>query len=144
VKLDAIKRLDERSLTDAALALVRTHLGRRPATNPVLRFRKRLEQDIEWLRAEGLETFHLYAFATLRQFGSAVELSASLCEWLARRGQPTAASAEQFFELASSAKTAQFQLARAVSGRAIDTGPIFDSMELGWDSAMQSLVDTYE
>ena len=58
-----------------------------PATNPVQRFAKRLEQDVDWLRAEGLETFHLYAFATLRQFGSAAELAGSLCEWLAERGE---------------------------------------------------------
>ena len=144
VKLDALKRLDEDELLDAALALVRLHLARRPAGNPVQRFRKRLEQDVEWLRAEGLATFHLYAFATLRQFGSAAELAGSLCDWLAQRGQPTAEIGGQLFELASSAKTVQFQLARLVSGRAVDPDPTLDSMERGWDSVMHALVETYE
>ena len=143
VKLDAMKRLEGHELTGAALDLVRHHLARRPVTNPVLRFRKRLEQDIEWLRAEGLATFHQYAFATLRQFGSAAELTGSLCRWLAERGEQTAELGKEFFDLASHAKTAQFQLARVVSGRDIDISPILDTMERGWDESMQLLVEQY-
>jgi hypothetical protein len=143
VKLDAIKRLDGSELTEAALDLVRHHLARRPVTNPVLRFRKRLEQDIEWLRAEGLATFHQYAFATLRQFGSAAELTGSLCAWLAERGEQIGELGKEFSELAAHAKTAQFQLARMVSGRDIDISPILDTMERGWDASMELLVERY-
>jgi len=143
VKLDRMQRLDERELLETALTLARVHLSRRPATNPLQRFRKRLEQDVEWLCSDGLPTFHGYAFVTLRQFGSAAELAASFCAWLAERGEPTAPVGAQFHELASLAKTAQFQLARMVSGRKIDAGSTFDAMEHGWDSAMQGLVERY-
>ena len=95
----------------AALGWVREHLTRRPTTNPVQRFAKRLEQDVDWLRAEGLDTFHLYAFVTLRQFGSSAELTGSLCEWLAERGEATAEVVADWNALASDAKSAQFQLA---------------------------------
>ncbi len=70
VKLDRIHHLDEEQLLDAVLGLVRVHLQRRPTTNPVHRFRQRLDRDIEWLRSDDLETFHLYSYATLRQLGS--------------------------------------------------------------------------
>lgn len=143
VKLDRMRVLGESELLQTVLALVRSHLERRPMTNPVQRFRKRLEQDLDWLRAEGLETFHRYAFATVRQFGSAAELTGTLCEWLAARGEPTAGVQVQFGQLATEAKTSQFQLARVVSGRRTDIEPILDSMELGWDEAMRALVEIY-
>ncbi len=142
VKLDGLRHLEPADLVTATLALLRTYLGRRPTTNPVQRFRKRLEQDIEWLRAEGVPMFHLYAFATLRQFGSAAELAGAMCEWLAERGEPTAGVAAGLRDLASAAKAAQFQLARMVSGRAID-GPVLDSMEQGWDTAIEELLRRY-
>src|SRR4029077_102327 len=78
VKLDGVRHLEYDALLDKARELVRLHLSRRPTTNPVQRFRKRLETDIDWLRADGIDTFHQYAFATLRQFGSSVELAGSL------------------------------------------------------------------
>src|SRR4051794_19622112 len=132
--------LDDRELLDNARALVRVHLARRPATNPVQRFRKRMEQDLDWLRAEELEMFHQFAFSTVRQFGGATELAGSLCEWLAARGEPTAKIDLQFREVATAAKTAQFKLARLASGRTTDIGPVLDSMEHGWDAAMHALV----
>jgi hypothetical protein len=143
VKLDGLKRLDARDLLPVGIALVRDHLARRPATNPVQRFRKRLNEDIEWLRAEGLETFHQYAFATLRQFGSAAELTGSLCGWLARNGELTSDAEREWCELASLAKSAQFQLARMVSGRSLDVDAALDTMVQGWDVAMGRLVDGY-
>jgi hypothetical protein len=144
VKVDALRRPDPRELFEAALALVRDHLARRPATNPVQRFAKRLEQDVDWLRAAGLETFHLYAFATVRQFGSAAELSGSLCEWLAENGEPTADAGREWVALASDAKAALFSLARVMrADRALDLDSLLGSMERRWDTAMQLLVDRY-
>jgi len=143
VKLDRIRHLDEDKLLSAALGLVRAHLQRRPATNPVQRFRKRLDHDIGWLRSDGLATFHLYSYATLRQFGSSAELAGSLCDWLAERGEPIAQVAVDFRELASDAKTAQFQLARLVSGRTVDIGPILQRLEARWASTMHALAVRY-
>lgn len=143
VKLDGLQRLDEPELLSVALELMRAHLARRPATNPLARFRERLQSDLEWLRGAGLTTFHQYAFATLRQFGSAAELTGSLCTWLAANGEPTSDTSREWDELAATAKTAQFQLARVVSGREIDVGAVLDTMERGWERAMGSLVDRY-
>ena len=144
LKLDRVRPLEDRELVDAALALVREHLSRRPATNPVQRFGKRLEQDVEWLRAEGLETFHEYAFATLRQFGSAAELSGSLCQWLAENGEPTSDAGREWSALASEAKTTMFQLARLVrADRVLDIEALILPMERRWDTAMALLVDRY-
>ncbi len=143
VKLDRMRALDDPELLETAREHVRMHLALRPATNPVLRYRKRLEQDLEWLTAEGLATFHKYAFATVRQFGSATELAGSLCEWLAAQGEPTAEAQLHFRETAEAAKTAQFKLARLVSGRSTDIEPALDSMEQGWDAAMRALVEHY-
>jgi len=143
VKLDRLRHPDDGELMGTVTALVQEHLARRPETNPVNRFRKRLDQDLEWLRAEGMDRFHQFAFATVRQFGSSTELAASLCAWLAERGDPVGDVALQFRELALSAKTAQFKLARLVSGRNTEVDPILDSMEHGWDVAMQRLVEQY-
>jgi hypothetical protein len=65
-----------------SLDVLRRHLHRLPGANPFERFRARFESDLDWLLAEGLETFHLYSFATLRQFGACYELSASYLRWL--------------------------------------------------------------
>ena len=144
LKLDGIRALEDGELLDAALALVREHLARRPATNPVPRFGKRLEQDVDWLRAAGLETFHQYAFATLRQFGSAAELSASLCQWLAGHGEPTSDAGGEWNALAAEAKTAMFQLARLMrADRVLDIEALLVPMERRWDTAMDLLVDRY-
>ena len=144
VKLDGVRRLEDRELLDAALALVREHLSRRPATNPVQRFAKRLEQDVDWLRAAGLETFHQYAFATVRQFGSAAELSGSLCQWLAEHGEPTSDAGVEWSALASEAKATMFQLARLMrADRVLDLDALLGPMERRWDTAMEMLVDRY-
>jgi hypothetical protein len=143
VKLDGLKRLGDAEVLDTALALIREHLARRPASNPVRRFRARLESDLEWLRSEGFETFHQYAFATLRQLGSASELTSSLCAWLAERGEPTADASREWCEVASLAKASQFQLARLVRGRGADVDGSLETMERCWATAMDMLVRQY-
>jgi hypothetical protein len=145
VKLDGIRRLSSDELLGAALALVPQHLARRPTSNPVQRFAKRLGQDVDWLRPAGLETFHQYAFATLRQFGSAAELTGSLCAWLAERGEPTADAGVEWTALASEAKTSTFQLARLMrADRVLDLDALLGPMERRWDIAMGMVVDLYE
>jgi len=144
IKLDGVRRVDGGELLEPALALVREYMSRRPATNPVQRFAKRLEQDVDWLRAAGLETFHEYAFATVRQFGSAAELSGSLCEWLAGHGEPTADAGAEWIALAGEAKAALFQLARLMrADRVLDLDALLGPMQRRWDIAMEMLVDQY-
>jgi hypothetical protein len=144
VKLDRLVRPSSADLTKRSLALVADHVARRPASNPVSRFRDRFKLDLEWLGVEGIETFHLYAFATLRQFGASCELLGSLCEWLATRGEQVSDSAERFTEVARAAKTAQFKLARLATGRDADIDTSLDAMTANWDAGMAKLVELYE
>jgi hypothetical protein len=141
IKLEQIERPDDRELLQRALRLIEIHRDRRPTSNPVLRFRKRFEQDVEWLRGQDLAMFHLYAFATLRQFGACSELTASLCTWLSERGESVGDAATRFTDLASLAKAAQFKLARLAAGRQVDVGSLLEEMEGHWDAAMDSVGD---
>jgi hypothetical protein len=144
VKLDRLVRPSDDDLTRRALTLVADHVARRPASNPVSRFRDRFKLDLEWLGVEGIETFHLYAFATLRQFGASCELLGSLCEWLSTRGEQVADAGERFTEVARAAKTAQFKLARLATGRKADVDTSLDAMTENWDAGMAKLVELYE
>jgi hypothetical protein len=143
VKLDRIHHLDEEQLLDAALGLVRMHVQRRPLTNPVQRFRKCLDQHIEWLRSDSLATFHLYAYVTLRMLGSSAELAGSLCEWLTARGEPILDVSSEFREIALDAKAAHFRLVRLLTGRTIDVRPVLERIERQWDSTMRGLAGRY-
>ena len=70
IRLDGLVRREGRDLTDHAVDLIRAHLARRPSVSPVQRMAKRFDEDVEWLSSQGMEMFHLYAFATARQCGA--------------------------------------------------------------------------
>jgi hypothetical protein len=141
VRLDAV--LDSgRVPVEAALELARDHLARRPATNPIARMRKRLEDDLAWLRTEDLDVFHRYAFGTVRQCGANAELAADFARWLgchdgADRGVPSAP--QHFRSVADGMKALEFVLARAARGRSVDLGGSFGELEDSWESAMADL-----
>jgi Domain of unknown function (DUF1839) len=143
VKLDGLRRPPPDEVLRHSVRLVESHLRRRPTTNPVFRFRKRFEQDLAWVRGEDLTMFHLYSFATLRQFGACCELSASLCSWLADRGEPVSEAAVSFSEIASQAKAAQFKLARLASGRDVDLDPLLEDIEQRWEAAFAIVGQRY-
>lgn len=144
VRLDRMVRPDSAELLARTQALVASHVSRRPSVNPVSAMRKRLEGDLEWLKAEGLEMFHGYAFTTLRQCGSAAELAASLAHFLAEQGQAVGESERRFTELALTAKTVQFKLARLIAGRNTDLSDLLDAMEGHWDAAMAPVVEHHD
>jgi hypothetical protein len=129
---------------DTSLQLLRKHLALVPPENPFRRFRERFEQDLSGLLQESLETFHLYSFATLRQYGASYELSATYLQWLTRHGEagleePT----RTFLEISESAKAFQFQLARAMSRRKpLDLAPL-DTMGERWEVATGTLKARY-
>ncbi len=77
--------------------------------------RKRIEHDLAWLRAEGLDTFHRYAFGSIRQCGSNAELAADYVDWLAGvPGRRPRTAAGSFLRLAEEGmKGIEFLLARA-------------------------------
>jgi hypothetical protein len=131
IKLDRLVRRNHEETWRIATRQVAAHLGRRPEVDPICAFRNRFATDLGWIKEGGGRQFHPYAFATLRQLGSAAELAASLCEWLRR-----AEGASHFQQVAATAKTMQFKLARAASGRTVDFDQLFDALEAEWTQAM--------
>jgi hypothetical protein len=139
VKIDRVRRPDVSELVVGCRTLLEVHLARRPADNPLQRFRERLKQDLEWLSGTDLATFHGYAFTTLRQFGACAELAGSLSVWLDANGVPNGDAAAHFVEASTLAKSLQFSLARFMSGRNVDLDAPLTTMQTEWDEAMSSL-----
>ncbi|HLX87951.1 MAG TPA: DUF1839 family protein [Acidimicrobiales bacterium] len=140
--VDLDRQRSEPPPVDQVVALTRTHLGRRPTTNPVSRFRKRLEQDLAWLVEAGEAAFHPYSFGTCRQLGANAAIAAAFVDWLDPKiDAGLGPSADRWRALSGSAKALQFSLARAARGRRVDLGPSFESMEADWAGAMDLLVD---
>lgn len=144
-KLEPARRGPNEELVARSVALLTKHLARSPAQNPVTRFRERFERDLAWLGTEPPESFHKYAFATLRQVGACYELAASYMRWLSEHGERGLDVATQGFEtLASQSKALQFKVARAVMlKRAVDFSPMLNAMELAWTEAMAELQSKY-
>ena len=139
VRLDKLRR-DPDDLLATTVALVREHLSRRPETNPVRRLADAVIAALPGLGEQGMETFHLYAFATLRQCGATAELGADLLAWLTDRGAGDLEDAATHLrDVAVSAKSAQFGMARAARGRSVDLGGPLDAMAGSWEQAQQAL-----
>ncbi len=144
IKLDGLKGASD-DLASRAEGLARQHLTRRPSTNPVTRFRQRLDADLPWLTQQDIATFHKYAFATCRQCGAAAELAASFVEWLASaQGSAADPAAQHLLATAEAAKSLQFSLARVARGRTVDLRGPLERMETGWQAAVDLLVDRHE
>jgi hypothetical protein len=140
VKLDRL-RTGPPSL-DEVLDLARDHLGRRPTTNPIPRFIRKLRSDLPWLAEAGEAVFHSYSFATCRQLGACAALGASFLEWLDPQvGGGLGPPAGHLREMSESAKGLQFALARVVRGREVKLDGPMSTMEHAWDQAMKLLVD---
>lgn len=117
------------------------HAARLPERNPVAAFSERLSEDVAWLAAEGdLDTFHRYAFATLRQCGAAWELAGSFVRWL---GGAVAEAGPHFDALADGARTIQLRLARVAHGRRpADLRSSLAHMGYAWDAVAAVLRTT--
>src|SRR5262249_6552300 len=108
------------ALTDAALRLLRRHVGRRPQHNPISRYRQDFPRHMEWLLARP-ETFHDYAFNIFRQLGANHELLARHVDWLTMDGpEHMAQVAEAARAISATAKALQFKVARIASRRRFD------------------------
>ena len=145
VKLDDVRALETPALVDAAMALARFHLAGAPRTNPIARHAARLADDLAWLRGQPLGTFHLYAFATVRQAGSCFDLASAFLLWLDENGQRGLREAAAAFErISTEAKTVQFKLARmARLKRDADVAPHLAEMVAAWDEGMSRLADRF-
>lgn len=144
-KLDGVRELPKAVLVDRAMALTRFHLAAAPRRNPIARHAARLADDVAWLRDQPLGSFHLYAFATVRQAGSCFDLTSSFLLWLEENGQlGFREAAAAFSRLSTEAKTAQFKLARmARVKRDADIGSHIAEMVTAWDEGMSRLTDRF-
>jgi len=147
IRLDHLRPADAETLRRLASDRLRDHLSRLPATNPVHRFRDQLDVDLPWLRSAGIDAFHLYAFGTCRQCGSAAELAADFVSWLMSFGSADSEKLERvvahYRSLAEGAKALQFSLARMARGREMDTSSLLAQMADDWDAASTGLVAMY-
>ena len=141
VRLSRVERHGPDELTRLSLGLLAKHLRRRPSTNPVTGFKPRFIADVEWIKTEGLGTFHGYAFATMRQLGAAFEFATEYLRWLGAHGQaglePIAA---HFDAISEDTKALVLKTARAVNTkRAVDFAPLLDGIGASWQSGMDAL-----
>jgi hypothetical protein len=127
-------------LVEKSLSLLRRQLEVLPEANPFEKFKPRFAADLDWLAQSPLEVFHQYSFATLRQFGACYELAAAYLQWLHAHEVPGLEQpAAAFARLSTSAKSMQFQLARAMMRKKpLDLTPV-DDMAAVWSSAMDHL-----
>ena len=141
VRTRRVVRLDDGALVDRSLGLLRKHLARRPAANPVASFSARFARDVELLRGEGLEAYHEYAFATVRQLGAAFELAACYLRWLAERGpRDLGPSIDAFEGISLTGKSLILKAARAVSAsKSVDLGPMLRELEVQWAAGTSHL-----
>ena len=130
VKLDRRKSCDP----GAAFEILRRHLARRPAHNPVALFREHLGDQAAAVATRPNAFLHRYAFNTARQLGMNFELLGSHLAWLsAGRRTSFEASIESCKALSAGAKTFQFQLARAIARKRFD----------GIETLVDPLIDHY-
>lgn len=133
-----------RALRDASLKTLRKQLELVPTANPFPAFKARFETDLNWLMSEPLETFHLYSFATLRQFGACYELSATYLRWLTQQGETGLDDVmRDFTALSDGAKAMQFQLARTVARRKPMDLSLFDALAISWQRGTDGLKTRY-
>jgi hypothetical protein len=134
VRFDAGSRLDGDELRAAARGLLRGHLDRLPETNPFERFGAQLAAELPALLEGDAQDYHDYAFATVRMFGSAFEITGSHVEWLL--GPDGEAIAASFGRIVDTSKVLSLRLARR---REFDPSPMISELAAAWDEAMTAL-----
>lgn len=128
------------ALLNGSLSLLQRQLNYLPETNPFEKFKPRFAADLKWLADAPMEVFHQYSFATLRQFGACYELATTYLQWLQSHEIPDLeVPIAAFKKLSTSAKSMQFQLARAMMRKKpLDLATI-DDMASTWQTAMDHL-----
>ena len=138
VRIDRLVRRDSAELRELSFSLLRVHHAWRPRTNPFSRFAARLAQDLPALRAHGVEHYHRWAFASVRQAGAAFELLGAHLRWLAAQDDPQLAQAAASFEsIAQANKTLILKGARAVAtGKPLNADDLLQGMAGDWEQGM--------
>ena len=138
VRLESLRLRPREELLALALDCTRAHLRRRPRENPVARFGASFPEAIAGFGPEALPTYHLYAFSTVRQLGSAADLAAHHLRWLQPAvAAPLEAAVAALDQVSLCAKSLILKGARAVStGKRADFAPLLSTMSSGWGTAM--------
>jgi hypothetical protein len=147
VRVDRFVRRPAAELATMSAANLRRHVARRPSGNPVERFADRFVRELPYLQSKGLEHYHAWAFATLRQLGSSSELMAAYVRWLAEfcpslKEAPGSLdpAAEAYDLISNGAKAFILKAARAVNARrALDAQATFDEWAAAWSKATATL-----
>jgi Domain of unknown function (DUF1839) len=147
IRLDGI-RLDPPDLPALVRQRLAAHLARRPVDNPVSRLAKRMTDDLSDIASAGMDAFHRYAFGSCRHLGANGELAEAFCTWLAHHdpGADRSAlgeAARHYRSISEGAKAAEFTLARAARGRAVDLQAVMAPLESAWDQAVAILDARY-
>ena len=102
----------------ASLALMDKQLQCIPSDNPIDKFANRFAVDLPWLQAQGLAHYHAWAFAGIRQWGAAHELTAAWIDWMGNSLPPESQEVSALFrDLSQDAKTLILKGARAVMSK---------------------------
>jgi hypothetical protein len=145
IDIQRLHRSDD--LRSLARDLAREHLNRSPDANPVAAMCKQIDSDLPWLKEGGLDTYHRYAFGSIRQCGSNAELAADYVLWLAGEAaeqvaeggvRPSEVAAESFLVVSKKAKALEFIMARALRGRQVTPGEAMAEMEAAWAKAVDA------
>lgn len=132
------------ALLAASLTSLRQQLKYLPQQNPFIRFKPVFEKEMEWLRSQPIESFHNYAFATLRQFGACYELSQTYIAWLQQAGET---GLDQIYtdlgEISNLAKVMQLKLARSLMRNKPLPLESLDLMAELWQRIMDQLKQRY-
>lgn len=140
VRADRVIRRSPADLAARSARLLARHVARIPADNPIERFATRFERDLPMLQDNGLAYYHAWAFATVRQLGSAAELAAFHLRWL--DAQRFRIAADAYEEISKGAKMFILKAARAVNAkRAFDTRSVFDPWSGHWQRAKAALAN---
>ncbi|QDL55813.1 DUF1839 family protein [Rhodoferax aquaticus] len=129
------------ALKQASKALMGKHVAYAPLVNPVIQFAHRFAQELPKLQASGLDNYHAWAFAGIRQWGAASELQAAWLEWLHEELPPAAQPVHALLAgMAMDAKTLILKGARAVvSKKAFDPVAQLAHSAAAWDQSMAAL-----
>ncbi|SAL67119.1 hypothetical protein AWB71_04004 [Caballeronia peredens] len=130
-------------LAEASADLLCVHLLRRPAHNPITRWRTAFPEHVETMIARGEPYARHYAFNVMRQLGANFELLAHYLQWLREQGfdipPHTHMSARK---IASETMVMQCRLARALShGRRELCEASFDVIEEAYERVVPPLAD---
>jgi len=142
VKFDPPPLINEK---ETALHLLRKHLGRRPRHNPITAFQAAVKDQTAYVAQREPAFFHKYAFNTVRQVGANFELLHDHLLWLAQHGEEHLGEiAALSLAIATSAKSFQFQLARAAARKKFEgLAAHLDPMAEHYRNLMDHLTQRY-